>query len=214
MNGDMTAFKRHYTPYIRRCDDLEKKLKFFEDEMTKHGIVPEEYTPTEFASWASNQRDTLSREHRGLSLLDYWESIINERHRDYVAIKAERDATAASLYQSVQRRLVIEHAKNFFLEAVAGGYGSDVTTPPAGVAGTEPGAFSGWSLAGARPWLLCGAVDALANPPLATLPTRYLLASPSQARAAWARVRGLRRGWRVLPQCSQRAATASAARLR
>lgn len=30
MNGDLTAFKRYYTPYIRRCDELEKKLKFFE----------------------------------------------------------------------------------------------------------------------------------------------------------------------------------------
>jgi hypothetical protein len=30
MNGDLTAFKRYYTPFVRRCDDLEKKLKFFE----------------------------------------------------------------------------------------------------------------------------------------------------------------------------------------
>jgi V-type H+-transporting ATPase subunit a len=47
MNGDLTAFKRHYTPFIRRCDDLEKKLAFFEAEMTKHGIEPEEYTSAE-----------------------------------------------------------------------------------------------------------------------------------------------------------------------
>lgn len=39
MNGDLTAFKRFYTPFIRRCDELEKKLKFFEDEMIKHGVV-------------------------------------------------------------------------------------------------------------------------------------------------------------------------------
>jgi V-type H+-transporting ATPase subunit a len=81
---------------------------------------PEQYTKTEFSTWLTNQRDTLSREHRGLSLLDYWESILNERHADYQGIKTARDETAARLYQVVQRRLVIEHAKDFFLEAAAG----------------------------------------------------------------------------------------------
>lgn len=38
MNGDLTAFKRYYTPYVKRCDDMEKKLKFFEEEMKAHGI--------------------------------------------------------------------------------------------------------------------------------------------------------------------------------
>ena len=137
MNGDTTAFKRYFTPYVRRCDELEKKLKLFADEMVRHGITPEEYSADEFAAWSANQRDTLSREHRGLSLLDYWESIINERHRDHLALKAERDRTAAMLYHTVQRRLVIEHAKAFFLEAATGGFGSNVTSPPAATAGSD-----------------------------------------------------------------------------
>lgn len=47
LNGDLTAFKRHYTPFIRRCDELEKKLAFFEAEMAKAGVEPEEYTAQE-----------------------------------------------------------------------------------------------------------------------------------------------------------------------
>jgi len=137
MNGDMTAFKRHYTPYVRRCDELEKKLSFFLSEMARYGITPEAYTAAEFEAWAGNQRDTLAREHRGLSLLDYWESIIDERHRDYVAIKTERDRTAATLYHTVQRRLVIDKAKVFFLEAAMGGAGAEATSPPAGTSGSE-----------------------------------------------------------------------------
>jgi len=120
---------------------LCRSLPVLQEEMVRHGIEAEEYTPAEFDTWVTNQRDTLSREHRGLSLLDYWETIISERHRDYLAIKTERDRTAATLYQAVQRRLVIDHAKAFFLEAAAGGFGSDVTSPPAGTAGTEPGAL-------------------------------------------------------------------------
>ena len=60
MNGDLTAFKRAYTPYVRRCDELEKKLSFFLAEMARYGIEPEEYTQAEFESWAGNQRDTLA----------------------------------------------------------------------------------------------------------------------------------------------------------
>ena len=137
MNGDMTAFKRAYTPYVRRCDELEKKLSFFLSEMARYGITPEAYTAAEFEAWAGNQRDTLAREHRGLSLLDYWESIIDERHKDYVAIKVQRDHTAATLYHTVQRRLVIDKAKHFFLEAAMGGVGSEPMSPPSGTAGSE-----------------------------------------------------------------------------
>lgn len=43
MNGDTTAFKRHYTPLIRSCDEMEKKLRFFEEECAKHGVEPETY---------------------------------------------------------------------------------------------------------------------------------------------------------------------------
>ncbi|RYY37977.1 V-type ATPase 116kDa subunit family protein [archaeon] len=119
MNGDLTAFKRYYTPLVRRCDEIEKKIRFFEDEMAVYEIEPEVYTNTEFETWLSHQRTTLAREHRGLSLLDYWESIITDKHKDYQGIKAAREATASRLYEAVQRRLVIENAKDFFLEATA-----------------------------------------------------------------------------------------------
>ena len=35
LNGDLTAFKRYYTPQIRKADDMEKKLRFFEEEMVR-----------------------------------------------------------------------------------------------------------------------------------------------------------------------------------
>lgn len=115
LNGDLTAFKRHYTPLVRRCDDMEKKIKFFTQEMAEYGISPERYTSAELKTWTDNQRESLTREHVGTSLLDYWETIIGERHRDYQAIKSERERTAALLYQAVQRRHVIEKAADFFL---------------------------------------------------------------------------------------------------
>lgn len=114
LNGDLTAFKRFFTPFIKRCDDLEKKLKFFEEEMKQHGVNVEAVTPGEFTVWRASQSDTVNRDHRGMGLLDYWEAIVNERFSDYQQVKTERDKTAASLYQAVQRRFVIEKAHEFF----------------------------------------------------------------------------------------------------
>jgi arsenate reductase-like glutaredoxin family protein len=93
---------------------MEKKIKFFTVEMQEHGISAEKYSSDELKTWIANQRESLAREHHGTSLLDYWETIINERHKDYQSIKVERDRTAAMLYQAVQRRYVIEKASEFF----------------------------------------------------------------------------------------------------
>jgi len=109
---------------------------------------PEEYTPAQFSQWLHAQRDTLAREHRGLSLLDFWESIVNERHRDYMGIKAAREETAARLYHTVQRRLVIEHAKQFFLEAAAGSSRTATTAAAAGLGDVDV-EFAGGAGAGA-----------------------------------------------------------------
>ena len=51
LNGDLTAFKRFYTPAIRRCDELEKKLRLFEEEMARYGVVTEDVSPGALATW-------------------------------------------------------------------------------------------------------------------------------------------------------------------
>lgn len=129
MNGDMTAFKRYYTPFIKRCDDLEKKISFFEEECKRTGVDPEDVSDEEFEDWKQNQRDTINATQKGLSLLDYWEAIINERHRDYVAVKNERDKIATALHNAVQRRFVIEKAAEFFEVSI-----SDIPLPGTGAA--------------------------------------------------------------------------------
>jgi hypothetical protein len=38
-------------------------------------------SPGELAAWLAAQRDTLSREARGTTLLEYWEQVINDRFK-------------------------------------------------------------------------------------------------------------------------------------
>ena len=114
LNGDLTAFRRAYTPFVKRCDELEKKLRFFEAEMRVHALALAPVSQGEFNSWHSTQLDAVKRDHPGMTLLDYWEAVVAERFRDYNEVKAQRDRTAATVYQAVQRRFVIEKAAEFF----------------------------------------------------------------------------------------------------
>ncbi len=150
LNGDLTSFKRHYTPLIRKCDDLEKKLAFFAEEM-RQTCTPEPapVSAAEYDEWHARQLSDLQHDHKGLSLLQLWESIVSERHRDYLELKAEREKTAAVLAAAGMRRLVIERAVEWFDVVGAGGgegdggggnaVGSGLRATSAGVAALEAG---------------------------------------------------------------------------
>ena len=114
LNGDLTAFRRAYTPFVKRCDELEKKLKFFEQECRAHGLKLEEAGVGEFSTWHQQQAMAVAHDHHGMSLLDFWEAVVAERFADYAEVKAQRDRTAAGVHLAVQRRFVIERAAEFF----------------------------------------------------------------------------------------------------
>ncbi|CAM9948433.1 unnamed protein product [Heterosigma akashiwo] len=42
LNTDQTAFQRRYVSYIARCDELERKLRYFKSEIEKFGISVQE----------------------------------------------------------------------------------------------------------------------------------------------------------------------------
>jgi V-type H+-transporting ATPase subunit a len=41
LNPDLTPFQRRFTKHIRRCDELERLIRYFEDEMTKYDVKPQ-----------------------------------------------------------------------------------------------------------------------------------------------------------------------------
>lgn len=38
MNPDATAFQRQFSREVKRCDDMERKLRYLESEITKNNI--------------------------------------------------------------------------------------------------------------------------------------------------------------------------------
>lgn len=41
LNPDLTPFQRRYVSYVRRCDELERKLRFFSHECDNFGLTLE-----------------------------------------------------------------------------------------------------------------------------------------------------------------------------
>jgi V-type H+-transporting ATPase subunit a len=188
LNGDLTAFKRLYTPMIRSCDELEKKLRFFEEEMARFAIEPVAVTPAEFAAWRTQQGEAVARSHGALPLLDYWSAIIEERHRDYVSVKAERDRMAAGLAAAAARRCVIEHASEFFEITDAGGSGGGAAGE--GVTGGGSGAGLGLRAASAGAGALeSGKAPAAADADVDSLSFRHMAGLlPYEDKSRFARI--------------------------
>ena len=69
MNSGTVAFNRRFIEPIRRCDELERKLRFFEDEMEAKGIAPNR------ASTQSTPLDTTDR-------LQQLDAMLSERETD------------------------------------------------------------------------------------------------------------------------------------
>ena len=41
LNSELTPFQRRYVSYVKRCDEMERKLRFFETELGKFNIKPQ-----------------------------------------------------------------------------------------------------------------------------------------------------------------------------
>ncbi|CAM9584592.1 unnamed protein product [Heterosigma akashiwo] len=80
LNTDQTAFQRRYVSYIARCDELERKLRYFKSEIEKFGISVQEIgTPEDFA------RSTGSRE-KGPKLLEVLESDLEKKEAELLEL--------------------------------------------------------------------------------------------------------------------------------
>jgi len=46
MNHDQVAFQRRFVSYIKRCDELERKLRYIKGELNKFGLNTEVRIPS------------------------------------------------------------------------------------------------------------------------------------------------------------------------
>jgi len=94
LNKNTSAFQRDFSVQVRRCDELERKMRYLDDEVKKSGIftVRPDSDDVELASFDSLERSVEQKEHDIRELTGQFESLVLQlnRTREHMEV-LERD---------------------------------------------------------------------------------------------------------------------------
>lgn len=113
LNNDVNAFQRKFVNEVRRCDELERKLRYIEAEIVKDGVsVPE----IDEIPKAPNPREIIDLE----ANLEKTENEIMELSQNAVNLKL-------NFLELTEMRHVLEKTEGFFTEQEGGGASDSLT---------------------------------------------------------------------------------------
>jgi len=112
LNTDQTAFQRRYISYIKRCDEVERKLRYFKAETEKFGIpIAPVGTPEEFA-------EKTVKTNRGPMYLEMLEGELEKKEADMLELNSLSEKLTTEYNQKTELQEVLRKARQFFQEDV------------------------------------------------------------------------------------------------
>jgi V-type H+-transporting ATPase subunit a len=111
MQGDLTAFKREYTPYVRRCGELEGILHEFSKSMEAQQVAIVPRSKADFQRW---KVETLSAAQDRRTLLEIVEERIKEKYSVFRRSISMRNEFAPALYRMIEQRETVAQAMRLF----------------------------------------------------------------------------------------------------
>jgi V-type H+-transporting ATPase subunit a len=69
LNPDVNAIQRNFVAEVKRCDEMERKLRFFEDQIEKQNFAEEELEHLQLGLGISSSKKTLVPEMDELEVL-------------------------------------------------------------------------------------------------------------------------------------------------
>lgn len=102
MNLEVNAFQRRFVSEVRRCDEMERKIRYIEAEVKKDGVKLKDCSEI---PKAPNPRETIDLE----AHLEKTENEIMELSQNAVNLKT-------NYLELMELRFVLERTQNFFYE--------------------------------------------------------------------------------------------------
>lgn len=102
LNSDVNAFQRRFVSEVRRCDELERKIRYIEGEVKKDGVKLKDIAEV---PKAPNPRETIDLE----AHLEKTENEIMELSQNAVNLKT-------NYLELMELRFVLERSQTFFCE--------------------------------------------------------------------------------------------------
>jgi len=134
LNPEQTAFQRRYVTYVKRCDELERKLRFILKEIETFGLPVMPAPVVDFEARSPLQPSTTPRS--SSALLDALESELEKYERQLLELSNYSGELTAKYNEKIEFQECLEKGKNFF-ESEAGAL--VVESPPGGPAAAEDG---------------------------------------------------------------------------
>ena len=134
MNPDLTPFQRRYVSYVKRCDELERKLRFFTNEIEKFDLeLVSAGTIDNFVSsptLVSGTTDATKRS--GAQLLESMEVELEQYETQLRELNSYSEKLTKEYNEKVELQEVLEKARRFFMTDAPRLAVSELTTGTAG----------------------------------------------------------------------------------
>ncbi len=111
LNPDLTPFQRRYVSYVKRCDELERKLRFFAGECDKFKL---ELQPAGDLDTFINS-PTLGKDQSGAQLLESLEVELESYENQLKELNNYSEKLTIEYNEKVELQEVLEKARKFFM---------------------------------------------------------------------------------------------------
>ncbi|CAI5730370.1 unnamed protein product [Peronospora destructor] len=113
LNTELTPFQRRYVNYVKRCDEMERKLRYFEVELAKFSISPKSAGSIDrFIAGSADIRygsqDTATR------ALDTLERVLEDKEQDLLQLNSMHEKLTREYNERKELQEIISRAGEFF----------------------------------------------------------------------------------------------------
>ncbi|TDH71278.1 hypothetical protein CCR75_006601 [Bremia lactucae] len=113
LNPELTPFQRRYVNYVKRCDEMERKLRYFELELAKFSIAPKPVGSIDrFLEGSADIRygsqDTATR------ALDTLERLLEDKEQELLQLNSMHEKLTREYNERKELQEIIQRAGEFF----------------------------------------------------------------------------------------------------
>lgn len=136
LNPDLTPFQRRYVTYVKRCDELERKVRFFTQEIDKFGIEISSagHVNTFLESPILNKDGAKAT---GTQILESLEGELEDYQSQLKELNTFSEKLTIEYNEKIELQEVLEKARRFFMTDGPRLAVSELSSEPSGPSNQE-----------------------------------------------------------------------------
>jgi V-type H+-transporting ATPase subunit a len=113
LNPELTPFQRRYVSYVKRCDEMERKLRYFEGELAKFNIAPR--SPGTVEQFLAGSADIRYGSHdTAVRALDTLERILEDKEAELLQLNLMHEKLTREYNERKELQEILLRAGEFY----------------------------------------------------------------------------------------------------